>query len=293
MKFLIGIGSTEYSKETITFGGRIAVAFGADLSVLYVTAPPSATTQTEVSLSRAKLSEWDIEPPGIQVLRFAREVLRDTDMLKVTPAGEVVERHALKPDINGAHELHVFGAHGENVRLRLREGEIVEEVKKEVEVGGYDLAILGASKKRRLVHKMVQFVDCSLLILRNVRDIDYRFLFCTDGSEMAQRSLRLGSRAAAFYKAKGTVLSMASSEEGRSEAESIAQRAARVLGAAGVSVDTRVEVGEMVEAIVAAAGDDHIIVMGASKQSEITKFIRGSTPIKVVQQGHSPVLIAK
>ena len=159
------------SRGTIVTGGRVAAAFDADLSVLYVGKKQASAMTSTMNMSRMKLSEWEIELPGVKVLEYAELVLSDMDLLQVNEAGEIVEKHALKPDINGAYELHAIGKHGQNIRLRLREGEIIDQVIDEVDVGGYDVAIIGASKERRLAHRLNHFVNCSLIITMNIRDI--------------------------------------------------------------------------------------------------------------------------
>jgi K+-sensing histidine kinase KdpD len=75
MKFLMCIGGVEPSAETIRFGGRIAKAFEADISVLYVQARAPHAVRKEIQLAREKLSEWEIELPGDKVLRAAYHIL--------------------------------------------------------------------------------------------------------------------------------------------------------------------------------------------------------------------------
>ena len=131
MKFLLCIGGVEPSVETIRFGARIARAFEADLSVLYVQPRVPHAVRQEMRLAREKLEEWEIELPGVKVLKAAQQILVEEGFVKTGPGGEVVVRHALKPGVRGAYELHVYGIHGENLRFRLREGDIVSEINEE------------------------------------------------------------------------------------------------------------------------------------------------------------------
>ena len=41
------------------------------------------------------------------------------------------------------------------------------EVNREVESDAHDLVLFGASQKRHILHKLVQFIDCSMLIVKN------------------------------------------------------------------------------------------------------------------------------
>jgi len=293
MKFLLCIGGSEMSRNTIIEGGKIAAAFKADLSVLYVGEKHATNMTSAVNMSRMKLSEWKIELPGVKVLEYAELVLNDLNLLEVDDSGEIVEAHSLKPDINGAYELHAMGKHGQNIRLRLREGNIIDEVIKEVDVGGYDVMIIGASKERRLVHRLIQFVECSLFITKNLKDIDYRFLFAVDDTEMSRKALLLGARTASFLKAEATLLTVVSNEADIEAREKSLSKAESILQRVEVSYDKKVMVGDPVKTIINEAGEDHIVVMGSSTSSQLSKFFKATKAIKVVQDGNCPVLIAK
>src|SRR5512137_922047 len=123
MKFLMCIGGVEPSAETIRFGGRIAKAFEADISILYVQPRAPHAVRKEIQLAREKLSEWEIELPGVNVLRAAYRILSEEGVLRTSPRGEAAEFGALKPEVRGAHELELPGSKGQNIRLRIREGD--------------------------------------------------------------------------------------------------------------------------------------------------------------------------
>ena len=281
------------SRGTIVTGGRVAAAFDADLSVLYVGKKQASAMTSTMNMSRMKLSEWEIELPGVKVLEYAELVLSDIDLLQVNEAGEIVEKHALKPDINGAYELHAIGKHGQNIRLRLREGEIIDQVIDEVDVGGYDVAIIGASKERRLAHRLIHFVNCSLFITKNIRDITYKFLFAIDDTELSRKALLLGARTAGFLKAEATLLTVVKSESDLEFGEAYLKKAEKVLKKANIPYLKKVLIGDIVETIIKEAGDDNTVVMGSSKSSQLSKFFKATKAVKVVQDGNCPVLIAK
>jgi len=281
------------SRGTIVTGGRVAAAFDADLSILYVGKKQANVMTSTVNMSRMKLSEWEIELPGVKVLEYAELVLSEMDLLQVNEAGEIVEKHALKPDINGAYELHAIGKHGQNIRLRLREGEIIDQVIDEVDVGGYDVAIIGASKERRLAHRLIHFVNCSLFITKNIREITYKFLFAVDDTELSRKALLLGTRTAAFLKAEATLLTVVEGESDIESGEACLKKAEKVLKRAEIPYLKKVLIGDSVETIIKEAGDDSIVVMGSSKSSQLSKFFKATKAVKVVQDGNCPVLIAK
>jgi nucleotide-binding universal stress UspA family protein len=293
MKFLLCIGGVEPSVETIRFGGKIARAFEADISVLYVQPRVPHAVRPEVKLVREKLSEWEIELPGVKVLRGARSILRDEGLVKTGPAGEIVQRHALKPGIRGAYELHLYGIHGEDIRLRLREGDIIAEINKEIESDKHDLVIFGASQKRHILQKLIQFVECSMLIVKNPRDIEYQLLICTDSSPASRKAEVFGTRLARLLRARVLLLSVARYRTREHVAMEGAERAAMVLRRAGLDHSVLVRVGDVVDEIAAVAKEDTLVVMGASRMSEIRKLFFGSKATKVVESVSCPVLIVK
>ena len=51
--------------------------------------------------------------------------------------------------------------------------------------------------------------------------------------------------------------------------------------------------GELVNTLIDAAGDDHIIIMGTSSQSPISKFFLGSKPLTIMESCNCPMVIVK
>lgn len=291
MKFVICVGGVEPSVETIRFGGRIAKAFEADVSLLYVQPKVPHAVRQEMRLTREKLSEWEIELPGVKVLRAARQILLEEGLVKTGPTGEIVQRHALKPGIRGAYELHVYGIHGENIRLRLREGDIITEINKEVESDQHDLVIFGASQKRNILNNLVQFINCSMLIVKNAKDVKYEFLVCTDSSPASRKAELFGAKLARFLNSQVLLLSIAKFKAREHMAMEGAERASRFLTKAGVSHCISVRVGNVVDEIAAHAREDTMVVMGTSQMWELKKWLFGSKPMKVVERVSCPVLI--
>lgn len=293
MKFLMCIGGVQPSVETIRFGGRIARAFEANLSLLYVQPKVPHAVHKEMQLAREKLSEWEIDLPGVAVLRAAQQILLQEGFVKTGPGGEIVQRHALKPDIRGAYELHIYGIHGEDLRLRLREGDIITEVNREVESDRHDLVIFGASQQRHILHKLVQFIDCSMLIVKNPRDVSYELLICTDGSPASRRAELFGAKLARFLNSQVLLLSVATFKAREHTAMEGAERASKFLTKAGVRHCISIRTGSVVDEITAHAREDTVVVMGESRMSELRKLFFGSKATKIVQRVPCPVLLVK
>jgi len=290
LRFLVCIGGGEESVETLDFAVRVVRALGGDVAVLYVAPPVSQSVKDEVALSQQKLNEWDTDLPGIAFLRYARDRLREAGLLRLDGAGVPSVRHALKSNIAGAFELHLYGSYGENVRFRIREGEIAEEIRRETRANAYDLLIIGAGTNRRLQHKIAQFIEVSTLFVKNVRRGPYRFLVCTGGEPAGAAVAQFTARAARALGMGVTVLSVDDLRQTRQEAERWVAELARFLEARGVDVRPLVRKGKLVRTIVETAGEDHVIVIGKSHEPELKKFIFGSRPIRVIQEARCPVL---
>ncbi|TAK01401.1 MAG: universal stress protein [Candidatus Manganitrophaceae bacterium] len=297
MKFLMCTDGEEHAEAAIRFGGRLAKEMNADASVLHVRRPISSSERVQLTTTRKKLTSWDLDIPGIDYLTRAREIL---DEVGLTPSSKETHSRAFEGGVQGATELHLVGAGGENVRLRLREGDPVEQILEEAEVGGYDLIILGSHGRRGLAGyfvgstalRVADLATCSVLIAKNIRR-DHNFLLCTDGSDLSEQAEISGAEMARVLGAKVTILSVAEEESRRDEALQSARRAEMILAQMGIEAKVKVRVGHPSEEIAAEAKDHDIVVMGASGSSAVRKFFLGSVPLKVMEYGECPVLIVR
>lgn len=290
LSFLVCVGGGPESRDTLRFAVRIVKALGGDLAILYVARPIPQAVRDEVLLSQQKMSEWETDLPGIAFLRHARDLLRDEELLRLDDAGRPVVRHALRPDVQGAFEVELQGAIGERVRFRLREGQIAEEIRRETREREYDLLVIGAGTNRRLQHQIAQFVELSTLFVKNVRPGPYRFLLCTGGERAGAAVAEFTARAALALEMGVDVLAVTELRQRREEADEWVRRLARILEARGVETATLIREGRIVQTIVDTAGEDHVVVIGRSHESEIRKFFFGSRPIQVIQRARCPVL---
>ena len=164
MRFLVAIGSKEYSEQTLRIGSAIANAFAADLSIVYVGPRPRQLMSTGVNLARDAMLHWDINHPGVDTLVWAYRQLQSYQFIDPTvehfDAGNLVEEA-------GRIRVVVPYLHGEKIRLILREGEVVDQLKRETEYRDYLLTIVGGGVKPRRTSQLVQFVDTSLMFVKN------------------------------------------------------------------------------------------------------------------------------
>lgn len=299
MKILMCTDGEEDAEAAIRFGGKLAKEMNADVSVLHVRRPVSSSERVQLTTARKKLTSWNLDIPGIDYLTRAREILEEVGLTEPLASKEKPS-FAFQGGVQGATELHLIGAGGENVRLRLREGDPVEEILEEAEVGEYDLILLGSHGRRRLAGyfvgstatRVADLATCSVLIAKNIRE-DHNFLISTDGSDLAERAEILGAEIARVMGAKVTILSVAEEESRREEAQRNTRRAEMILAQMGIEAERKVRVGHPSQEIIAEAKDHDIVVMGASGSSAVRKFFLGSVPLKVMEYGACPVLIVR
>ena len=290
LSFLVCVGGGPESRDTLRFAVRIVTALGGDLAILYVARPIPQAVRDEVLLSQQKMGEWETDLPGIAFLRHARDLLRGEGLLRLDDQARPVVRRALRPEVGGAFEVELQGAFGERVRFLIREGQIAEEIRREAREGSYDLLVIGAGTNRRLQHQIAQFVDLSTLFVKNVRSGPYRFLLCTGGERAGAAVAEFTASAALALEMPVDVLSVTELRQRREDAEEWVRRLAQILEARGVETRTLVRQGGIVQTIVETAGEDHVVVIGRSHESELRKFFFGSRPIQVIQRARCPVL---
>jgi len=291
MNFLIIIKDTsQQSKNILQTGAKVANAFSANLSIIHVGKKSKAMIEGEVSLARITMGEWNILHPGIEVLNWAYETLKEFDTIEIDADNE------LKPVDYVNHTKRIIlslpQSSGRNVELILREGEMIEEISKDIDEFKYDLAILGCPKKKRSIHQVVQFFNTSVLLVKNFqKNSKYKIQLCVDDSRATKRSVIFGAKIAMHYKKEVKLLTVSKTNLFKSGYRNAHRWAQKYLKRAQVDCESLLISGNPVDIIITEAGDDHIIIMGKAKKNEFFKYIWGSKPIHVAQKANAPVLL--
>ncbi|MEK7280281.1 MAG: universal stress protein [Nitrospirota bacterium] len=300
MKILMCTDGSGFAEDAIRFSGRIAQAMGWDISILYVRPRASSEHRIHLTTARKKLNEWNLDIPGVSYLKRAKEILMETDAAKILPAVETELKQTFREGVYGATEIHLDGIHGENVRLRLREGETIDEILEEAKGGNYDLIVTGSRGHKGIARYFIGSIEmsvakhapCSVLIAKNIKGHE-DFLITTDGSEMAERAEIFIAPIARALDARVTILSIA--EEGIDEVKAIerARRAEMIVSQMGLTSDIKVGIGRPAEEIIEEARNHDLVVLSASGSSGVKTFFMGSVPLKVIEYGETPVLIVR
>lgn len=288
MKFLIALkNTTDESKNILEIGCKIAEGFSADLTICYIGKPSKALIEGDVNLARQTLSEWNIHHPGLEVLEWAFNILNEKGFAQDTEFN--IEN--LVED-KGRIRMVLPKTTNYQIRLVLREGELLSELKKEVKHGEFDIAIIGSPRRKRMTNKITQFLDTSIFFVKNFKpDWNYKILLCVDDSRATKRAVILSTRISKQFDADIISLTVSKTSFFGKGYRNAHVWAERYLKRVGIPFESKLLSGNPVDVFVDEAGEDHIIIMGKAKGNEILKFIMGSKPIHTAQRANCPVLL--
>lgn len=294
MKILIAISSKEYSEPTLQVGMWAAKAFKASVTIAYVGQKISAFGTTDVGLAQESNEKWGIDRPGVQVLEWAFEYIAKNKYITPDSIKEGFDRHTLIDQGRNRMELHLKGNTCEGVDLILRRGDIIPELRAEVAENGYDITVIGRSQKRRMAHDLVQYIDSSIYVARDLLPFkDFRILQPVDDSKGTKKALQYGKQVAKAFNMPVDVLTVSKKETFGKGYMGAHKKALKAFGDIGVEANSMLEVGDPVDTILNTASKYHLIVMGVSQLNPVVQLFKGSTPLNVMKKCDSPILIVK
>jgi len=294
MKILIAVSNKEYSGPTLRVGIRVAQAFKASTTIVDVGEKVSEFNTKVVGLSQERLESWNFDRPGVDVLEWAFEFLAEKKFIEPTEIEAGFPKNTLVDTGGNRSEVYLKGTICEDVNLILRNGEIISELRDEVASHQYDVTIIGGSKKRRMAHDLIQYIDSSIFIV-NQFDPDklYKILLAVDDSKGTRKAVKYGARVAQAFNIDVDILTISKTEHFGEGYKNAAERAAKFIRRCGINYKNIYKVGDPSEVIKEVAGNNHIIVMGTSTRNPLKKFFKGSKPLKVMENCHCPILIVK
>ncbi len=294
MKILIAVSSKEYSGPTLDVGMNIARALKASTTIVDVGQKISEFSSKDVSLANELMESWDLDRPGVDVLEWAYTYLAENKFIESQTIEAGFPKNLLVESGSNRAEVYLKGSVVENLNLILRNGDIIEELRDEVQTYNYDVTIIGGSGKRSMAHDLIQYIDSSIFIVNNFNvKQDYRILLAVDDSSGTAKAVKYGVRVAQAFGIDVDLVTISRDDHFGEGYKNASARAVKLMRRSGVAAETLFKVGEPVNTIVEIAGNNHIIIMGASTQSPIAKFFMGSKPLNVIEACKCPVLIVK
>ncbi|MCF7824873.1 MAG: universal stress protein [Candidatus Marinimicrobia bacterium] len=294
LKFLTAVSSVEYSKPTLKMGSLIASVFDASLGVVYVGEKASEFHGSSVNLTRHNLDNWNIIHPGLEVLEWALKELK-----KLNPENRDLAKIQFNPDHVYEEDGRVLvilpNEDGSRVELILREGELVNELRKEIQLEGYDLAIIGGSQnKRHLAHSLIQYLPSSIFVLQKFNPrVKYKLLLLVDDSSATSKSVKWGALIAEKLGWPVRTLTVSKTKRFGEGYMGAAATAKKYFDDKGIEVEQFFLTGDPVRTFVEFAADNHFVIMGASTLNPVKQLLFGSKPIKTLEQTDVPILIVR
>lgn len=294
MKILIAIGSKNFSKPTLRLGMKVAQAFKAKTTIIDVGEKISEFSSHLVELAQDQMESWDFDPPGVDVLEWAFNYLSDNKLIDSKQIETGFPKNRLIDDGEDRKLVYLSGTVCDDVNLILRNGDIISELREEVQFGKYDVTIIGKSRKRNMSHDLLQYINSSILIVNNYQNEKFdKILLPLNDSSGMMKVAKYAIRVALALKVSIEILTVTNKKDSDVVNRSKIDKLIKLIRRSGVAHFHKIEEGDIVEKIVNRAGKDKIIVMKASSMSPLQRFFKGSIPLSVMNECDVPILIVK
>ena len=294
MKILIAIGSKHYSEPTLNLGMKVAEAFKAKTTIIDVGKKVSEFSSQLVELAQDQMESWDFDPPGVDVLEWAFNYLSENSLIDAKQIETGFPKNRLIDDGEDRKLVYLSGTVCEDVNLILRHGEIITELREEVQFGKYDVTIVGKSQKRNMSHDLIQYINSSILVVNEYDDENFnRVLLPVDNFPGSMKTAKYAIRVALSYDVGIDILNVLDENKSKNEDSSNVSKIIKLIRRSGVDHKYIKEDGDPVEKIIEKSNNDKIIVMRASNMSPIKRYFRGSKPLSVMNSCNVPILIVK
>ncbi len=294
MKILIAIGSKEFSKPTLNLGMKVAQAFNAKTTIIDVGEKISEFSSQLVELAQDQMESWDFDPPGVDVLEWAFNYLSENNLIDVTQLETGFPKNRLIEDGEDRKMVYLSGTVCEDVNLILRNGDIISELRDEVQYGKYDVTILGKSRKRNMSHDLLQYINSSVLIVNNYDNQKFdKILLPLSDADGMMKVAKYAIRVAMALNVGIDIFTVINKKSLNQERSYIIKKVIKLIRRSGVQFTNEEKEGEVVDQIIKKADKNKIIVMKASNMSPIKRYFKGSVPLSVMNESDVPILIVK
>ena len=293
MKILIAIGGREFSKPTLDLGMKIANSFKSSTTIAYVGKKISQFSEKDVSVVHQNLDDRELYRPGIRTLEWAYDFLISKKYIEEKDANKF-DDYLLVDEENSRMKVLLKGQQSDKIDLIMRTGEIIEQLKDEVETNKHDITIIGGGGNKGLHQKLVQFIDSSVFVVKNYSvNKKYKILLPVNESKGSDMAIETAINFAKSYKLNVEIISVPEEKKSNEEVEKILFKTKEKFLKNNIKASTKIIGGSPVNSIVDYAKDDSIVILGVSPKNPIMKYFFGSKPLSIAQKCNCPVLITK
>ena len=293
MKILIAIGGREFSKPTLDLGMKIANSFKSSTTIAYVGKKIIQFSEKDVSVVHQNLDDRELYRPGIRTLEWAYDFLISKKYIEEKDANKF-DDYLLVDEENSRMKVLLKGQQSDKIDLIMRTGEIIEQLKDEVETNKHDITIIGGGGNKGLHLKLVQFIDSSVFVVKNYSvNKKYKILLPVNDSKGSDMAIETAINFAKSYKLNVEIISVPEEKKSNEEVEKILFKTKEKFLKNNIKASTKLIDGAPVNSIVDYAKDDSIVILGVSPKNPIMKYFFGSKPLSIAQKCNCPVLITK
>ena len=294
MNILIAIGGKEYSKPTLDLGMKIANSFEASTTIAYVGKKISQFSEKDVSVVHQNLDDRELYRPGVRTLEWAYDFLESKNYIKKKDSNINFSDHLIIDEENSRMRVILKGSHSNKIDLILRTGEIIDQLKTEVERNNHDITIIGGGGNNGMHHKLVQFIDSSVMVVKNYSvNKKYKILLPVNNSLGSNKAIEIAQQFAKSKKMTVEIITVLENKPSDEKLKNILKRTQKKFTNNGIKNSAIILEGDPVKTVVKYAKDDSLVMLGVSPKNPILKYFFGSKPISIAQQCNCPVLIAK
>ena len=293
MKILIAIGGKEFSKPTLDLGMKIANSFKSSTTIAYVGKKISQSSEKDVSVVHQNLDDRELYRPGIRTLEWAYDFLISKKYIEEKELNKF-DDYLLVDEENSRIKVLLKGQQSDNIDLIMRTGEIIEQLKNEVEKNNHNITIIGGGGNKGIHQKLIQFIDSSVFVVKNYSvNKTYKILLPVNESKGSDMAIETAINFAKSYKLDVEIISVPEDRKSIDEVEKILTKTKEKFSKNKIKSKTKIIEGGAVNSIVNYANDDSIVILGVSPKNPIMKYFFGSKPLSIAQKCNCPVLITK
>jgi len=204
MRILIAVDEQTYSEYAVRQAAKFAVNTWADITFLTVNSKTAGEGTRKPDITDS------------EVLHRYRDIFLEYCPDEESPYRQATFEYQIIEIKKGIHEaIEVRRPSKKDFKLRIRMGDLAEEILDEAKDEGHDLIMLGCGKGERCIWKMSKKVptkvvnesQCSILVVKEDRPIQ-RILCFLDQSGISQESMEMINQMAIIHKARLNIVGL-------------------------------------------------------------------------------------
>jgi nucleotide-binding universal stress UspA family protein len=297
LKILVYTDGRPEAAKALRFVAKLKIRLAAEMAIITVRPSTHATEDPTPIGVDFSLENRQALSVGLQRLIGAVDILTDEHLFDPQ----------LSVNIRAGTHGHLFickTPSGERIPFYERFGHFIEALNHVVEEHRYDLLIVAPPRRNLLwrfllgdtTRKLALDLHTSILVVRGGNP-DSRYLVCADGSPSARRQFPLLKKLLPAITGPLELIWAKTTDAGQEEirsAEDCLQHATNWLeNCDKYNIIRQLDGHNPTDLILEAAGDDAVIMMGASLRHDVYKRMLGSLPIQILSKTESSMILVK